>query len=231
MGHLVGHLLGMRTLPLVLLQMVLLLLLEQAGGGLRVQALHLQVRVLRVLQMVVVLQVLLVLLQMLLLRVVVVVEVQRAVLVAWGAAARQGRLVSVGRRLLVLAALHGEEVLQLPLQRLEGGPLDGVLVPALEHDLVERGRATGRTRHAVAVVHLVQHLGVGHAGVGDPAVGDQLRKQDTKGPHVGLDGELAVVGCLGSRPLDGEACSHSCLVLVLLEQTTNQFSLHFTWND
>lgn len=44
---------------------------------------------------------------------------------------RQGRPGSVGRRLLVLGVVHGEEVLQLPLERLERRPFERVLVPAL----------------------------------------------------------------------------------------------------
>lgn len=76
---------------------------------------------------------------------------------------RQGGPGSVGGRLLVLGVVHGEEVLELPLQRLEGGPLERVLVPALQHDLVQRGGAARRARHAVPVFHLVQHFCVRHA--------------------------------------------------------------------
>lgn len=54
----------------------------------------------------------------------------------------------------VLGAFDGEKVLELPLQRLESGPLHGILVPALEHDLVQRRRTVGRCRHPVAVLHL-----------------------------------------------------------------------------
>jgi len=57
----------------------------------------------------------------------------------WAKPLRRG-LMSVGGGLLVLGVGHGEEVLQLPLQGLEGGPLHGVLVPALQHDVVQLGR-------------------------------------------------------------------------------------------
>ena len=40
--------------------------------------------------------------------------------------------------------------------------------------------------------------------VGHPPLGDQLGEQDAEGPHVRLDGELAVQRCLRSGPLDGE---------------------------
>lgn len=76
---------------------------------------------------------------------------------------RQGRPGSVGGRLLVLGVVHGEEVLELPLEGLEGGSLQRVLVPALEHDLVEGRWAVLRTRHAVSVLHLVEDFGVCHA--------------------------------------------------------------------
>lgn len=76
---------------------------------------------------------------------------------------RQGRPGSVGGRLLVLRVVHGEEVLQLPLEGLEGRPLQRVLVPALDHDLVEGRRTILWARHAVAVFHLMQHFSVCHA--------------------------------------------------------------------
>jgi hypothetical protein len=68
---------------------------------------------------------------------------------------RQGGPGSVGGRLLVLGVVHGEEVFELPLQGLERGPLQRVLVPALQHDVVQRGRAVGWARHAVPMLHLV----------------------------------------------------------------------------
>jgi hypothetical protein len=77
-------------------------------------------------------------------------------------AAKRISVLRHAARLFVLGALHGEEVFQLPLQRLKRRPLHRVLVPALEHDVVQRSRTTGRTRHSVAVLHLVQHLGICH---------------------------------------------------------------------
>ena len=55
------------------------------------------------------------------------------------------------------------EVLQLPLEGLKGRPLDRILVPAFEHDFVElRGASLGGL-HPVAVLDLVEDLGVRHA--------------------------------------------------------------------
>ena len=71
-------------------------------------------------------------------------------------------LASVGRGLFVLRVGQSKEVFQLPLQRLEGGSLHGVLVPALQHNLVESWRAARGALHAVAVFDLVQDLSVGH---------------------------------------------------------------------
>lgn len=49
---------------------------------------------------------------------------------------RQGGPGSVGGSLLVLGVVHGEEVLEFPLQGLEGGSLQRVLMPAFQHDLI-----------------------------------------------------------------------------------------------
>lgn len=70
---------------------------------------------------------------------------------------------SVGRCLLVLRALHREEVLQFPLQGFEGRAAQGIAVPTLQHYVVQSGRATGRRRHPVTVLHLVQNFRVCHA--------------------------------------------------------------------
>lgn len=64
-------------------------------------------------------------------------------------------LVSVGGRLLVLAIGHGEEVFQLPLQRLKRRPLHWILMPAFDHYVVEKGRAALGTLHPIAMFHLV----------------------------------------------------------------------------
>lgn len=76
---------------------------------------------------------------------------------------RRVDVASVGRGLLVLRPVHREEVLQFPLERLEGRPFHGVAVPALHHDVVEGGGTARRTRHAVAVVDLVEDLRIRHA--------------------------------------------------------------------
>lgn len=64
---------------------------------------------------------------------------------------------------LVLRLRGSEVVLQKGLQVLEGGPLLGVLLPALHHQLVERRGAVLRARHSVAPLDLLQHLPVVHA--------------------------------------------------------------------
>ena len=65
-------------------------------------------------------------------------------------------------RFAVDTAVREEELLELPLQGLEGGPLLRLLVPALEHNLVQLLRAVGEPLHAVAVADLFQHLAVRH---------------------------------------------------------------------
>lgn len=64
---------------------------------------------------------------------------------------------------LVLRLSGSEVVLQKGLQVLEGGPLLGVLLPALHHQLVQGRGAVLRARHPVASLHLLQHLAVVHA--------------------------------------------------------------------
>lgn len=76
---------------------------------------------------------------------------------------RQGGPGSVGGCLFIFRSVHGEEVLKFPLEGLEGGPLQGILVPALEHDVVEGRGTVLRTRHAVTVLDLMEDLGVGHS--------------------------------------------------------------------
>ena len=65
--------------------------------------------------------------------------------------------------LVVLATGQREELLQLPLQGLECGPVILVLLPAFKHNFVECRGTGGWTRHAVAMLHLVKHLGIRHA--------------------------------------------------------------------
>ena len=67
-------------------------------------------------------------------------------------------LVSVLRGFLVLRVGHGEEVLQLPLQRLEGWSLHGVLVPALQHDVIQSWWTSLGLLHPEAMLHLVKDL-------------------------------------------------------------------------
>lgn len=55
-----------------------------------------------------------------------------------------------------------EEVLQFPLQRLKRGPLQFVLLPALQHDVVDDSVAAGRAGHPVALRDPLHHLVVGH---------------------------------------------------------------------
>lgn len=62
----------------------------------------------------------------------------------------------------VVALVHGEEVLELPLEGLEGGSTHWIFVPTLEHDLVECWIAVGRHWHTVAVLNLTEDFGVGH---------------------------------------------------------------------
>ena len=96
-------------------------------------------------------------------------------------------------------------------------------MPALEHNVVQGGcTALGRL-HPVAVLHLVQNLGIGHAcrekirgdrsslmtvskitRIRDAAVGHKLGQKDAEAPDVALDAEPAVVGGLRRGPLDRE---------------------------
>lgn len=71
-----------------------------------------------------------------------------------------------------------EEVVQGVLQVLEGGPLLGLLLPAGHHQLVQLRGAALRTRHAVEVIQLPDHLWVGHPWRrgGESALYDQQQK-------------------------------------------------------
>lgn len=71
-------------------------------------------------------------------------------------------VTSVSRRFFILRSFHGKKVLQLPLQCLESGSLHCVLVPALQHDIVEGCRATRWTWHTVTMLHLMQYFGICH---------------------------------------------------------------------
>lgn len=73
--------------------------------------------------------------------------------------------MSVLRGLFVLRVGHCEEVLQLPLQSLEGWPLHRILVPALEHDVVQSGGTALGLLHPEPVLHLVQDLDNGGQSV------------------------------------------------------------------
>lgn len=70
---------------------------------------------------------------------------------------------------LVLRLSGREVVLQEGLQVLKGGPLLCVLLPALQHQLMQRDGAVLGARHPVAPFHLLQYLTVVHAwrGGGD----------------------------------------------------------------
>lgn len=155
------------------------------------------------------------------------------------AATERRRRVSVGLRLLVVALVECEKVLQFPLERLEGGSAHRILVPALQHDFVKGGSAVWWTRHTIAMLHLAQHLGVCHAcansciwksvpewllwvcstltWIGNATVCNEFSEQNAETPHVRFDGELAVVGRLRCGPLDGEPGAHASLVLVFFD--------------
>ena len=103
-----------------------------------------------------------------------------------------------------LAINLSEVFLEPPLQGLKRGPWFRVVLPTLQHDIIQGiGTPTG-ARHAVVLLDGLQDLCIAHARVGEPAVGDYLVQEDTKGPHIGLDGEAVVEGGFGSGPLDGE---------------------------
>lgn len=78
---------------------------------------------------------------------------------------------------LVLRLRGREVVLQEGLQVLEGGPLLGVLLPALHHELVEGDGAVLGTGHPVASLHLLQHLPVVHPYTHADRRTDIIRKE------------------------------------------------------
>jgi hypothetical protein len=55
-------------------------------------------------------------------------------------------------------------------------------------------------------------------GIRNATKGNQFGKQDTKRPHIRLDGKLGVAGGFGSSPLDREPRTGSSLVLILLRE-------------
>ena len=102
-----------------------------------------------------------------------------------------------------LAISLSEEFLKHPLQGLKRGPCFRVLSPTVPHDLVQLIWASHGARHTVASWNCLQDLCVSHARVGELPIGDYLRQEDTKGPHIGLNGEAVVEDSLRSGPLDG----------------------------
>lgn len=72
-----------------------------------------------------------------------------------------GTLSDTGR-FLVVGALYGEELLQLPLQGLKSGSLHLLLPPTLQHDIVQRLGTVRGTGHSVAMFYLVKDFGIGH---------------------------------------------------------------------
>lgn len=72
-----------------------------------------------------------------------------------------GTLSDTGR-FLVVGALYGEELLQLPLQGLKSGSLHLLLPPTLQHDIVQRLGTVRGTGHSVAMFYLVKDFSIGH---------------------------------------------------------------------
>lgn len=72
------------------------------------------------------------------------------------AAFASGRIkhLSVSLRLLIVTLVGCVEVLELPLQRLERGSAHGILVPALQHYLIQSLLTVRWHWHAIAVLHL-----------------------------------------------------------------------------
>ena len=64
--------------------------------------------------------------------------------------------------LLVLALCGCVEVLQDTLQVVEGGALLGLVLPALQHDVIEFGGTGIQALHSVALLQGTDHLWVGH---------------------------------------------------------------------
>lgn len=64
---------------------------------------------------------------------------------------------------LVLGLCGGKVVLQEALQVLESGALFRILLPAVDHELVQGDGAVLRAGHPVTSLHLLQHLSVVHA--------------------------------------------------------------------
>ena len=95
-----------------------------------------------------------------------------------------------------------EVVVEEVIERVEGGPLVRILVPALEHHGIVGVRAQALwLGHPVAVLlDLVDDLRMSHARIGIGTERDQLVEQDAERPHVRLDG----VGAQAGRVVDGE---------------------------
>lgn len=70
------------------------------------------------------------------------------------------RLVATG--IVVGGGVLVKVVLQLPLQRLKGGPLMLVLLPAVRHDVVNHLLTVGWAGHPVAQRDSLHHLVVAH---------------------------------------------------------------------
>jgi len=63
----------------------------------------------------------------------------------------------------VFTRRHHKELFQLPLQRLKRRPFHLVLGPAIQHDFIQCLRTARRTRHPIAMFHLMQYFGICHS--------------------------------------------------------------------
>ena len=82
-------------------------------------------------------------------------------------------------------------VIEKVVQRIERGPLMGILVPTLEHHCVVgvRTQGTRRLGHAIVVFFdFVDDLRMSHAGIWIGTQGDQLIQKYAERPYVRLDG-------------------------------------------
>lgn len=64
---------------------------------------------------------------------------------------------------LVLWFGGSEVIFEESLQVLKGGPLLGVSLPALKHELVQGAGTVLRAGHPVTTLHLLKHFSVVHA--------------------------------------------------------------------
>lgn len=129
---------------------------------------------------------------------------------------------------LYVIGLGEEKRLQQSDQLVEGGPLLGVFVPAVVHDVVELSSTVVGLVQSIAVADSSHHFRRRQPRVRRRTQRHHLPDQHSETPHVGLDREDVVVQGLRGHPSDRQAALGLALVDVTGDDVTGKTEVrHF----